>query len=531
MPASVDSKSVGRRKAGRSPVRSTTPRSRTGSTTPPSSPSTSQRPRVPSLDAQDDEESSQRSSKRSTRSKSKKEGKNRRSHSLNVSANRLNHASKSPTPRKLRAHNSAQGTAEEMLNASASSLKVPKSFREKESKEPSKRTTRSGKTRGGKKNSTRALSPGPAPKLQPAKVPHSVSGRRRRSVGSSTLNNNGAATRSPGALVGRPMVTNHKAIRTGRPTSDVEYSNSQNTGNSSSAHVRQAQSHSTLIYHSDESEASDIDSETESSTGALQSMSVQDIGAIRGIETAREIDSKWQQHMSRTDNILFSVFPRHIAEALVAGKKVEPENHELVTIFFSDIVGFTDISSTLDPLKISDMLDRLYHSFDALSSYHDVFKVETIGDAYMAVTNLAKKQSDHCKRIAEFSIDAIRVAQKTLIDKDDPSRGYVNIRVGFHSGPVVSNVVGSKNPRYCLFGDTVNTASRMESNSAKNLIHCSDASAQLLQEQAPGIRIYPRGAITVKGKGSMKTFWVHKEGEKETVSGAKSFFKAIRGRK
>ncbi|KAL3943440.1 MAG: hypothetical protein SGBAC_002488 [Bacillariaceae sp.] len=524
MPASVDAKSVGRRKAGRTPVRSTAPRPRSGSTTPQSSPSTSQRKRIPSIDTQDDGETSQRSSKRSTRSKSRKEGKVRRSHSMNNSPTRPNHGSKSPTPRKLRSRNSTGGTPEELLNASASSIK-------KEPKDSSKRKTRSGKTRGGKKGGSRGLSPGPAAKLAPDKVPQTVSGRHRRSIGSDSLNNNGSAIRSPGALVGRPMVTNHKAMRTGRRKSAVEYSSSYNPGNSSSAHVRHAQSHSTLLYHSDESEASDIESEDESTIGALQSMSVQDIGALRGTETAQEIDSKWQQHMSRTDNILFSVFPRHIAEALVAGKKVEPENHDLVTIFFSDIVGFTDISSTLDALKISDMLDRLYHSFDALSSYHDVFKVETIGDAYMAVTNLAKKQTDHCKRIAEFSIDAIRVAQKTLIDKDDPSRGYVNIRVGFHSGPVVSNVVGSINPRYCLFGDTVNTASRMESNSAKNLIHCSDASAQLLQEQAPGIRIYPRGAINVKGKGSMNTFWVHKEGEKESVSTAKSFFKAIRGRK
>lgn len=68
----------------------------------------------------------------------------------------------------------------------------------------------------------------------------------------------------------------------------------------------------------------------------------------------------------------------------------------------------------------------------------------------MAVTNLTKKQPDHCKRIAEFAIDAIRVANQTLIDKEDPTRGFVNIRVGFHSGPVVSNVVGSRNPRFCL---------------------------------------------------------------------------------
>lgn len=101
------------------------------------------------------------------------------------------------------------------------------------------------------------------------------------------------------------------------------------------------------------------------------------------------VETALQMHMNRTENLLFDVFPKHIAEALRAGKKVEPENHPCVTIFFSDIVGFTNISSTLDPLKVSDMLDRLYNSFDALSHYHDVFKVETIGDAYVSPTPIA----------------------------------------------------------------------------------------------------------------------------------------------
>ena len=226
-------------------------------------------------------------------------------------------------------------------------------------------------------------------------------------------------------------------------------------------------------------------------------------------EPGETLFSMQAKKVRQTDSLLLEVFPQHVAEALREGRKVQPESRDMVTIFFADIVGFTDIAATLPPIKISDMLDRLYNRFDKLSRQHEVFKVETIGDAYMAVTNLTKEQPDHAKRIVEFSFDAVKAAKETLIDLDNPTRGCVNIRVGVNSGPVVANVVGSRNPRYCLFGDAVNTAARMESNSIANQIHCSESTARLLIEQRPETSLRTRGKIPVKGKGEMRTYWVN----------------------
>jgi class 3 adenylate cyclase len=214
----------------------------------------------------------------------------------------------------------------------------------------------------------------------------------------------------------------------------------------------------------------------------------------------------------RKPTSLFDVFPKKVAEALNAGKKVEAETHEMVSIFFSDIVGFTTISQSLNALKVSNMLDRLYTVFDNLSRKHKIFKVETIGDAWMGVTNLDNEEGEsHARQIAEFAQDAIRSACNIAIDEDDLSLGYLNIRVGLHSGPVVANVVGSLNPRYALFGDAVNTASRMESNSLPGRIQCSFSTAELLKHQAPEIPLELRGNVKIKGKGVMKTFWVGPE--------------------
>jgi hypothetical protein len=123
--------------------------------------------------------------------------------------------------------------------------------------------------------------------------------------------------------------------------------------------------------------------------------------------------------------------------------------------------------------------------------------------------SVENNQNDtHVKRMSEFAVEAVAAAGNILIDEDDPSAGCLHIRVGFHSGQVVSNVIGSLNPRYGLFGDTMNTASRMESLSASGKIQCSEVSATLLKEQAPELPLRRRGQVAVKGKGHMTTYWV-----------------------
>uniref|UniRef100_A0A8C7HFA1 Guanylate cyclase n=1 Tax=Oncorhynchus kisutch TaxID=8019 RepID=A0A8C7HFA1_ONCKI len=215
----------------------------------------------------------------------------------------------------------------------------------------------------------------------------------------------------------------------------------------------------------------------------------------------------------KAENLLYQILPHSVAEQLKRGETVQAEAFDSVTIYFSDIVGFTSMSAESTPLQVVTVLNDLYTCFDAIIDNFDVYKVETIGDAYMVVSGLPVRNGKlHAREIAGMSL-ALLEQVKTFKIRHRP-QDQLRLRIGIHTGPVCAGVVGLKMPRYCLFGDTVNTASRMESNGEALRIHLSSATKEVLDEFGY-FDLQLRGDVEMKGKGKMRTYWL--QGEKTDV--------------
>uniref|UniRef100_A0A6I8S5Y4 Guanylate cyclase n=1 Tax=Xenopus tropicalis TaxID=8364 RepID=A0A6I8S5Y4_XENTR len=226
----------------------------------------------------------------------------------------------------------------------------------------------------------------------------------------------------------------------------------------------------------------------------------------------RERTEELEIEKQKTEKLLTQMLPPSVAEALKMGCTVEPEGFDEVTLYFSDIVGFTSISAMSEPIEVVDLLNDLYTLFDAVIGNHDVYKVETIGDAYMVASGLPKRNGNrHAAEIANMSLDILSsVGSFKMRHMPDVP---VRIRIGLHSGPAVAGVVGLTMPRYCLFGDTVNTASRMESTGLPYRIHVNQSTVKTLRSLNEGYLLELRGRTELKGKGIEETFWlVGKEG-------------------
>ncbi|XP_074647911.1 guanylate cyclase 32E-like isoform X2 [Tubulanus polymorphus] len=212
------------------------------------------------------------------------------------------------------------------------------------------------------------------------------------------------------------------------------------------------------------------------------------------------------EEKKKTEALLHRMLPKPVAEQLKRGRPVVPEHYDCVTIYFSDVVGFTALSAKSRPLEVVDLLNDLYILFDSIIGNYEVYKVETIGDAYMVVSGLPIRNANrHAGEIASMSLHLLS-AIKTFKIRHRPEE-TLKLRIGINSGPCVAGVVGIKMPRYCLFGDTVNTASRMESTGEDLKIHCSH-DTQLLLNKLGGYKLEERGLVKIKGKGEMLTYFL-----------------------
>ncbi|XP_077978911.1 uncharacterized protein LOC144434333 [Glandiceps talaboti] len=214
-----------------------------------------------------------------------------------------------------------------------------------------------------------------------------------------------------------------------------------------------------------------------------------------------------KKERKRALSLLYRMLPKVVAEQLKKNEQVTAESYRSSTIFFSDIVGFTSICSQSSPLQVVRMLNMLYTCFDGRIDKYDVYKVETIGDAYMVVSGIPKKNDNkHAGEIATLSLDLkYHVSCLTI---DHLPGVQMKLRIGIHSGPVVAGVVGTKMPRYCLFGDTVNIAERMETVSEADRIHVSVATYEILMDLG-SYYLSERGITELEGKGSFLTYWLN----------------------
>ncbi|KAG7304638.1 hypothetical protein JYU34_011619, partial [Plutella xylostella] len=222
-------------------------------------------------------------------------------------------------------------------------------------------------------------------------------------------------------------------------------------------------------------------------------------------ELVRDRTEQLDQEKRKTEQLLNRMLPSSVAERLLLGEAVPPEEFADVSVYFSDIVGFTALAAGSSPVQVVALLNELYTCFDAAIEQYQVYKVETIGDAYMVVGGAPARCADHAARVASMALQLLHEAGRFRI-RHRPGRP-LHLRIGLHSGPVCAGVVGRTMPRYCLFGDTVNTASRMESTGAAWRIQVSAATAERLRA-AGGYRLRARGLVPVKGKGNMLTYWL-----------------------
>ena len=197
----------------------------------------------------------------------------------------------------------------------------------------------------------------------------------------------------------------------------------------------------------------------------------------------------------RAESLLLNVLPTEIAAELKTTGETVPRRYESISVLFADTVGFTPMSASMEPEEVVAQLNEVFTYFDSLAETHGVEKIRTIGDSYMVAAGVPVPRADHAEALAAMALSMMDYAKSSPL----------SFRIGIHSGPVVAGVIGTRKFQYDIWGDTVNTASRMESHGEPGRIQISESTLHLI---ADAYVTTPRGTIEIKGKGSLQTWWL-----------------------
>jgi adenylate cyclase len=206
-----------------------------------------------------------------------------------------------------------------------------------------------------------------------------------------------------------------------------------------------------------------------------------------------------QTEREKSERLLLNILPEPIADRLKQGQSTIADSFAEVTVLFADVVGFTRLSTHMSPTELVALLNEIFSTFDRLAEQHGLEKIKTIGDAYMVVGGLPTARPDHAGAVAEMALDMQRAIVQFRAENGKP----LSIRIGIHTGPVVAGVIGTRKFSYDLWGDTVNTASRMESHGLGGGIQVTAKTYERLRDK---YLFEERGLIQVKGKGEMMAY-------------------------
>jgi adenylate cyclase len=204
---------------------------------------------------------------------------------------------------------------------------------------------------------------------------------------------------------------------------------------------------------------------------------------------------------AKAESLLLNILPRSIADRLKAEPQRIADQFSSASILFADVVDFTPLSERLPPDEVVGVLDHLFSHFDALAERYELEKIKTIGDCYMVAAGVPSPRPDHARALALMALDM----QAAMRSVDEVGHLGLGLRIGINSGPVVAGVIGRKRFLYDLWGDAVNTASRMESHGTSGRIQITSATKELLDDE---FVCEPRGTISVKGKGEMEVWYL-----------------------